>query len=74
MAIVEKLATAPDVLFEDLALVSFIFSAARVGPVRAMLEGGASAKMLQALRGHLESLCLGYLLLEARLRGSAERR
>ena len=44
----------------NLALTSFMFSAAMAGPTRAMLEGSAPPKMLRALRGQLESLCLGY--------------
>lgn len=43
----------------------FMFPAAMAGPTRAMLEGGAPPKMLRALRGHLESLCLRYLQHEA---------
>lgn len=59
------LATASDARFEDLALTSYIFSAALVGPARAMLEGDAPPKMLLALRKQLESLCLGYITREA---------
>jgi AcrR family transcriptional regulator len=64
-AIEAMLATASDARFNDLALTSFMFSAAMVGPTRAMLEGGAPTKMLRALHGQLESLCLGYLAREA---------
>lgn len=64
-AISAMLATASDARFDDLALISFMFSAAMAGPTRAMLEGGASPKMLRALRGQMESLCLGYLRHEA---------
>lgn len=64
-AIEAMLATASDARFDNLALTSFMFAAALVGPTRAMLEGGASPKMLRALRGQLESLCLGYLTREA---------
>lgn len=60
-AISAMLATASDTRFDDLALTSFMFSTAMVGPTRAMLEGGAPPKMLRALRGQVESLCLGYL-------------
>jgi phage-related baseplate assembly protein len=65
-ALAVMLATATDARFDDLAAVTFIFSAAMVGPTRAMLEGRAPPKMLRALRGQLESLCLGYLEREAR--------
>lgn len=58
------LASATDARFDDLALTAFMFSAAMVGPTRAMLEGGAP-KMLRVLRPQLESLCLGYLEREA---------
>jgi Tetracyclin repressor-like, C-terminal domain len=64
------LATATDARFDDLATVTFMFAAAMSGPTRAMLEGRAPQKMAHALRGQLESLCLGYLEREARsLRG-----
>jgi AcrR family transcriptional regulator len=65
VAISAMLATASDARFYDLALVSYMFHAAMVGPTRAMLEGGAPPKMLRSLRGQLESLCLGYLQREA---------
>jgi len=64
-AISAMLATASDALFDDLALTSFMFSAAMAGATRAMLEGGAPPKMLRALRDQLESLCLAYLVREA---------
>ena len=64
-AISAMLATASDALFDDLALTSFMFSAAMAGATRAMLEGGAPPKMLRALREQLESLCLAYLVREA---------
>lgn len=64
-AISGMLATASDARFDDLALTTFIFSAAMAGPSRAMLESGAPPKMLRALRGQLESLCVGYLEREA---------
>jgi len=64
-AISAMLATASDALFDDLALTSFMFSAAMAGATRAMLEGGAPPKMLRALRAQLESLCLAYLVREA---------
>lgn len=51
--------------FADPPLAAFMMSAAMVGASRAMLEGGAPAKMLRQLRGQLESLCLGYLEREA---------
>jgi len=66
-AISAMLATASDARFDDLALTSFMFSAAMVGPTRAMVEGGAPPRMLRALRGQLESLCLSYLQREALL-------
>ncbi|MFZ3128305.1 MAG: TetR/AcrR family transcriptional regulator, partial [Rhodoferax sp.] len=66
-AISAMLATASDARFDDLALTSFMFSAAMAGPTRAMVEGGAPPRMLRALRGQLESLCLSYLQREALL-------
>ena len=64
-ALAAMLATTSDVRFDELALNAFMFATAMVGPTRAMLEGGAPPKMLRALRGQLESLCLGYLMREA---------
>ena len=64
-AISAMLATASDARFDDLALTTFMFSTAMVGPTRAMLEGRAPPRMLRALRGQLESLCLAYLEREA---------
>lgn len=66
-AISAMLATASDARFDDLALTSFMFSAAMAGPTRAMVEGDAPPRMLRALRGQLESLCLSYLQREALL-------
>jgi AcrR family transcriptional regulator len=60
-AIADMLETASDARFANLPLVAFMFSAAIVGPTRAMLEGGAPPHMLEALPDQLESLCLGYL-------------
>lgn len=58
-------ASATDARFDDLALTAFMFSAAMVGPTRAMIEGGAPRKILRVLRRQLESLCPGYLEREA---------
>jgi len=60
-AISAMLATAPGVRFDDLALTSYTFCAALVGPTRAILTGGAPPKMLCELPAQLESLCVGYL-------------
>ena len=62
------LATATDAQFDDLTTVTFVFCSAMVGPTRAVLEGNAPQQTLRALRGHLVSLCLGYLEREARPR------
>jgi AcrR family transcriptional regulator len=64
-AISAMLATASGVRFDDLALTSYMFCAAMVGPTSAILKGGAPPKMLCVLRAQLESLCLGYLEREA---------
>lgn len=64
-AVSAMLATASDVRFDDLAVTSYMFCAAMVGPVGAILKGGAPPKMLRVLRAQLESLCLGYLEREA---------
>lgn len=65
-ALATMLATASDARFDDLAMVSFMFAAAVMGPTRAAVEGRAPHKMMQVLGGQLESLCLGYLEREAR--------
>ncbi|HEY1999491.1 TetR/AcrR family transcriptional regulator [Paraburkholderia sp.] len=55
------LASAADASFEDLPTVTFIFLSAMTGPIRAVLEGRASPKMMRALREHLVTLCDAYL-------------
>ncbi|MFT3762832.1 MAG: TetR/AcrR family transcriptional regulator [Pseudoxanthomonas sp.] len=60
------LETATDARFDDIGVVAYIFFAALNGPLRVALEGGASPKILHALRSQMESLCLGYLEREAR--------
>jgi AcrR family transcriptional regulator len=60
------LATAPDVRFDDMATVSYMFFAAMVGPTRHIVDGNAPQKIMKGLRAHLVSLCLGYLEREAR--------
>jgi hypothetical protein len=60
-ALSAKLATAVGVRFDELALTSYMFCAAMVGPTSAIFKGDAPPKMLCVLRVQLESLCLGYL-------------
>jgi AcrR family transcriptional regulator len=67
------LATAADARFDDLSMAAFVFHAALVGPTRAMLDGGASPRLLRALPRQLETLCLGYLERVARPRTTAKR-
>lgn len=62
------LATATDVRFDDIEMTAYMFFSALNGPLRVALESGASSKMLNSLREHLVSLCLGYLEREARPR------
>ena len=65
-ALAAMLVTATDARFDDLTTVTFMFAAAMIGPTRVVLEGRAPQKMMHALRGQLESLCMGYLKREAR--------
>jgi len=60
-ALANMLVTAADARFVDLPMVSFMFLAAMVGPTRAMLEGAAPPRMLDALPNQLNVLCLNYL-------------
>jgi AcrR family transcriptional regulator len=60
-AIAAMLNTATDAKFRDLDTVVFMLTTAMAGPTRAIIEGGGSATRIRALRGHLRSLCLGYL-------------
>jgi AcrR family transcriptional regulator len=60
------LASASDARFDDLATVTFMFTAALVGPTRMLLEGHASPATIRKLRGQIEMLCLSYLEREAR--------
>jgi AcrR family transcriptional regulator len=60
-ALAAMLKTATDAKFRDLDTVVFMLTTATAGPIRAIIEGGGSAKLIRALRGHLRSLCLGYL-------------
>ncbi len=60
-ALAGMLKTATDAKFRDLDTVVFMLATGAAGPMRAIIEGGGSAKGIRALRGHLRSLCLGYL-------------
>lgn len=55
------LASATDATFDDLPTVTFMFLSAMTGPIRSVLEGRASPKMLRALREQLVTLCDAYL-------------
>jgi AcrR family transcriptional regulator len=60
-ALYAMLKTATDAKFRDLDSVVFMLMTSAAGPIRAVIEGGGSAKAIRALRGHLRDLCLGYL-------------
>ena len=60
-ATASMLGSAVDARFDDLSMVSFMVMSAMVGPTRAVLEGRAPPKMLQALRMQLVTLCDAYL-------------
>ncbi|WP_144631096.1 TetR/AcrR family transcriptional regulator [Bordetella genomosp. 13] len=57
--------TAPDARFDDLPMAAYMFSTAMTGPIQAVMEGTAPARLVRTLPHHLESLCLGYLQREA---------
>jgi AcrR family transcriptional regulator len=60
-ALVEMLATARDVTFNNLQAPAMMIVSAASGSVQAVLEAGASPKAVAALRQHLVELCVGYL-------------
>lgn len=59
-AFAAMLETATDAKFRDLDTVVSMLTTAMAGTTRAVVEGD-EPKMIRALRGHLRSLCLGYL-------------
>lgn len=69
-ALAAMLDTAADVQFDDLPTVTYMFSAAMMGPMQPVMEGTAPVKLVRTLPAQLESLCLGYLQREARPRVS----
>jgi AcrR family transcriptional regulator len=60
-ALAAMLETASDARFEELEFTTYMLYSAMAGTMRAVLEAGASAQMVRALRAQLELLCLGYL-------------
>lgn len=64
----EMLATATDARFDDLTTTAYMFGAAMTGPIQAVMEGKAPARLVRNLPHHLEALCLGYLQREAKTR------
>lgn len=66
VALEAMLRTACDAHFDDVAMTSFMFRGALVGPLRLVLEGESPQLMIPKLCDQLESLCLGYLQREAR--------
>lgn len=60
-AVQSMLATATDCKIEDLKMAAKIILTAQMGPIRSLLEAGASPKMIEEIREHLFLLCLGYV-------------
>lgn len=60
-AMIAMLKTASDRVFADLSLPSMILTTAIIGPVRAMIESGASTAMFGPLKSQLIELYVGYL-------------
>lgn len=69
-ALEAMLETASDACFDDLPLITFMFTGALVGPIRLALESKVPQSTIRKLRAQLESICLGYLEREARPRVS----
>lgn len=65
IALCEMLATASDVRFNDVAMVSFVMSTALVGPVQAALSAGTGQIGVDILRTHLTSMITEYLYMVA---------
>jgi AcrR family transcriptional regulator len=68
-ALENMLKTASDAHFDDIAMTTFMFAGALIGPIRLLLEGKSSQAMIRKFRDQLESLCLGYLEREGRPKG-----
>ncbi|MBW4038823.1 MAG: TetR/AcrR family transcriptional regulator [Acidobacteria bacterium] len=60
-AMAGMLETAPDAAFVDLAATTEMLYGAMAGATRAVLEGGATPKMVRSLREQLVVLCGAYL-------------
>jgi hypothetical protein len=61
VAVTSMLATAADAQFSDLPFTSLMLFSAMGGATRAVLEAGASPKMVRSLREHLVLLGRGFL-------------
>jgi AcrR family transcriptional regulator len=61
-AIASMLATAPNTKFTDLPFTSLMLISAIGGATRAVLEAGASPRMVRLLRKQLVLLCRGFLM------------
>jgi len=61
-AIASMLATAPNTKFADLPFTSLMLISAMGGATRAVLEAGASPRMVRLLRKQLALLCRGFLM------------
>lgn len=62
VALASMLATASDAQFDDLAFTSLMVFSAMGGATRAILEAGASPRMVRLLRKQLVLLCRGFLM------------
>jgi len=61
-AMASMLATAPNTKFDDLPFTSLMLISAMGGATRAVLEAGATPKMVRSLRMQLVLLCRGFLM------------
>jgi AcrR family transcriptional regulator len=60
-ALMGTLTTSPNASFEEVAETAEMLYAAMAGATRAVLEGGATPKMVRSLREQLTVLCSAYL-------------
>jgi AcrR family transcriptional regulator len=61
VALMSMLKSAPGVVFDDVEFTALMMFAAMAGSTRAVLEAGATPKMVRLLRRELVVLCCGYL-------------
>jgi AcrR family transcriptional regulator len=61
LALCDMLATAPGCRFDELSIVTYVWTAAMIGPVQGLLENKAPQAAVDTVREHLRHMVLGYL-------------